>query len=278
MIQRRHKVLIERGQRGLSLIELMIGITLGMVVISAVLYVFAGNRASYRHQESLSAVQETGRFVLELLARDLRMAGYAGCSNIDFVESLSTGLFTNALAIVGTTGANAATPDSITIRRGGFESAALTAMATTSQIDVNNADLLGTIGTGTPMLVTDCTHLEVFTLSSVTGNRITASSALSRIFPVGSQVMRFEQVQYDIVAGNQLRRTVNGAAQIVADGVRNLKIFYGEDTSGNRRANRYIATPGNWRRVVAAHIDLEVVDADMTHRFSTIISLRNRTP
>lgn len=277
MIQRRHKVLIERGQRGLSLIELMIGITLGMVVISAVLYVFAGNRASYRHQESLSAVQETGRFVLELLARDLRMAGYAGCSNIGFVENLSPSLFTNALAIVGTTGANAATPDSITIRRGGVASTALTAMATTSQIDVNNASLLGDPGPGTLMLVTDCTHLEVFTLSSVTGNRITASPALSRTFPVGSQIMRFEQVQYDIVAPDQLRRTVNGAAQIVADGVRNLKISYG--TGPNYRANRYIATPA-WpdTQVVSARVDLQVVHADIRHRFSTVISLRNRTP
>lgn len=68
-----------RQQRGLSLIELMISITIGLILMGALTYIFVGSRGAYRSNENLARVQETGRFALDYLAQDLRMVSYAGC-------------------------------------------------------------------------------------------------------------------------------------------------------------------------------------------------------
>jgi type IV pilus assembly protein PilW len=66
-------------QRGLSLVELMISMTIGLIVMSALTYIFVGSRGAYRSNENLARVQETGRFALDYIGQDLRMVSFAGC-------------------------------------------------------------------------------------------------------------------------------------------------------------------------------------------------------
>lgn len=66
------------GARGLTLVELMIAMVLGILLIGAVISVFLGTSQAYRTQEAMSRVQETGRFAIELLAREVRQAGFRG--------------------------------------------------------------------------------------------------------------------------------------------------------------------------------------------------------
>lgn len=65
--------------RGLSIVELMVSVAISVSVLSALTYVYVGSRAAYRTNEALARVQETGRFAIEWIARDLRAAGYMGC-------------------------------------------------------------------------------------------------------------------------------------------------------------------------------------------------------
>ncbi|UUA71036.1 PilW family protein [Cellvibrio sp. QJXJ] len=69
-----------KKQKGLSLIELMIAITLGLILITGVLQVFISSKTVYTTQQALSRIQETGRLAIDFLARDIRMAGYMGCA------------------------------------------------------------------------------------------------------------------------------------------------------------------------------------------------------
>jgi type IV pilus assembly protein PilW len=71
-----------RTQRGLTLIELMVGLTLGLIVITALLLVLA--HASTRGQElQRTSIQiENGRYVAELFREDLRMAGFYGETSV----------------------------------------------------------------------------------------------------------------------------------------------------------------------------------------------------
>ncbi len=64
---------------GFTLVELMVAMTIGLIVIAGVSQIFVTNRTTYRWTEGLSRVQENGRFAMEFLGRDARMAGYAGC-------------------------------------------------------------------------------------------------------------------------------------------------------------------------------------------------------
>jgi type IV pilus assembly protein PilW len=74
---------------GMTLIELMIAMVLGLIVIGGVVSVVLANKQSYRTNEGLSQVQESARTAFELMARDVRQAGVNGCDN--------TGRMANAL-------------------------------------------------------------------------------------------------------------------------------------------------------------------------------------
>ncbi len=69
-------------QRGLTLIELMIALGLGLLLVAALGYLYTGQRQSWRTLEAVARLQENGRFALELLGQDLRMAGYGGCLSL----------------------------------------------------------------------------------------------------------------------------------------------------------------------------------------------------
>ncbi|HYQ24208.1 PilW family protein [Stenotrophomonas sp.] len=67
--------------RGLSLIELMISMVIGLIIMLAVVQVFAASREAYRLSEGLARVQENSRFAMDTLQREIRMAGHFGCVN-----------------------------------------------------------------------------------------------------------------------------------------------------------------------------------------------------
>ncbi len=69
------------NQRGLSLIELMVAMALGLLLMTGVVSVFISAKQSYTHQDATSQIQENARFALEMMTREMRMVGYGGCSD-----------------------------------------------------------------------------------------------------------------------------------------------------------------------------------------------------
>jgi type IV pilus assembly protein PilW len=66
-------------QSGVTLVELMISLLLGLLLTVAIVQVFVGNRVSYAFNDGLSRIQENARFSLDHIAYLTRMAGYKGC-------------------------------------------------------------------------------------------------------------------------------------------------------------------------------------------------------
>lgn len=66
-------------QTGLTLIEIMIALLIGAFLLGGVMQIFINSRQTYTMQDNLSKLQENGRFAMEFLAKDIRMAGYWGC-------------------------------------------------------------------------------------------------------------------------------------------------------------------------------------------------------
>ncbi|MDP3813569.1 PilW family protein [Pseudomonas sp.] len=62
-------------QRGISLIELMIAMLIGLVITGAVIQVFLSSKATFSMQGNMSRLQENGRFALQYLAAQARPAG-----------------------------------------------------------------------------------------------------------------------------------------------------------------------------------------------------------
>ena len=65
---------------GLTLVELMVAITIGLIILAAVARLFVTSRSTYTLEEGLARTGKSGRFAVEFLSQDIRMAGYAGCS------------------------------------------------------------------------------------------------------------------------------------------------------------------------------------------------------
>lgn len=64
--------------RGFSLIELMIGIALGLLVVAGVGTIFANNYRTRSETEKTNLQIENGRYATQLLTDEMRMAGYYG--------------------------------------------------------------------------------------------------------------------------------------------------------------------------------------------------------
>jgi len=65
-------------QRGLSLIELMIALVIGLIVVAGVMRLLVNSRSAYSTSEAQVHMLEGARFALDQMSRDLRMAGAFG--------------------------------------------------------------------------------------------------------------------------------------------------------------------------------------------------------
>jgi type IV pilus assembly protein PilW len=199
---RRQRLSPWRAARGFTLVEIMVAVTIGLIILVAVAQIFATSRATYGLQEGLARVQENGRFSMEFLARDLRMAGYAGCLNVnqalntsaDFTASnglKNSGDFENAfgpgLHIQGhewtATGTwNPALPtfgggatqlvvqeqtDVLVIRRGAEQSYRLTAVLADNEAGITIPETVD-IEVDDIILIADCNNVDVIQVSTST--------------------------------------------------------------------------------------------------------------
>jgi len=65
-----------QSQQGLTLVEILVALVISLFLIAGVIQLFVGSKQTYRGQDALSRIQENGRFAIERIAWDLRMAGY----------------------------------------------------------------------------------------------------------------------------------------------------------------------------------------------------------
>lgn len=74
------------AQAGISLVEVMISMTLGLLVLAAMTSVFVNNSQSRRELNNAATQLENGRYALQILKDELSMAGY-----YDALAHLNTG-------------------------------------------------------------------------------------------------------------------------------------------------------------------------------------------
>jgi type IV pilus assembly protein PilW len=66
-------------QQGVTLVELMITLLLGLIITAGVIQIFISNKATYSTQEGIVQMNENMRFAFEKIGKDIRMAGFLGC-------------------------------------------------------------------------------------------------------------------------------------------------------------------------------------------------------
>jgi type IV pilus assembly protein PilW len=246
------------SQRGFGLVELMISITLGLFLSTAVIQVFLATNTSSKVQDSLAQVQENARFAMRFLGKEIRMAGYMGCSSIGNVNvnviavPASAVDFGMATALVGednvaADNALSAVPGSDVLH---IKKASESDVNVTGNMAINNANLqiennnLG-LETGDYVMVSDCLNADVFrvvnslgsngnavvTLAHSQGLGINSSNNLSKLYQTDAEVYAFESGDYFVrdtgrnTAGGQpinalyMRRLIAGTGGVIGAAV-----------------------------------------------------------
>lgn len=252
-----------RRQLGLTLIEMMVAITIGLILLAGVIQIFSSNKQTYRVQDATSRLQENGRFALQLMANDIRMADFWGCQGGSFsnmTNNLNPGGGVN-FSGGGIDGTAAPT----LILRGGYGPGITVqppymptpaaALHVTSGAGVSAGDIL---------LVSNCSQGDLFQATNVStlgsdttivhnpggGSPGNATGNLSASYQGNASLYKAREIVYSNKTGARgqlsLFRSENGVDQEMVEGVENMQVLYGEDTDGDRTANRYVpaGTPG----------------------------------
>lgn len=67
-------------QRGISLTELMVALAIGLILLLTLGYLFSGSLHVFRQQDEGARLQESSRFLMDALGRQITQAGYAAIS------------------------------------------------------------------------------------------------------------------------------------------------------------------------------------------------------
>lgn len=280
--------------RGLSLIDLMVGLGIGMVATLVILNVMVMFDARRRATAGSSDAQVNAVFAAAMLSRELRLAGHGlgppsglGCSVHRAAAGTADATFLLAPAVI-TNGSNSA-PDTLVVLAAGEQALPPSRLISPYTMDSGMLTLDSTLGVvpnaqlllqsaGSP----DCALLSVaaVTIGAYTVQPKAASGILSgTVFGTGSPVVnvgtlayrrysvdtnqRLQAESFDAASGSWLASTL-------AEGVVNLQLQYGFDARAGAQATPQVTywsdTPidadgngiagnaGDWQRMLAVRL------------------------
>ncbi len=285
------------GQKGLSLVELMIAMVIGLILLTGILQITIANSDNSRMHEQMSRVQEAGRFAIDVLSKDIRMADFWGCissatkltNNLDPSSSSFAGLEFDR-GVGGEDGASGG-PDSITLS-GAIGTGLIVQPPYGPQASSNVKVPAGnSLEQFDIVVLSDCLAGDIFEIvnanpgGSGTVDHNTGTVAvgpgnynpdptcpsghcLSKVYRGDAQIYGLQSLTYFIQQAAfeepKLVRSLNGNAPVeLVSGIEDMQLEYGVDTDGNSVADYYktatqITAAGEWETVITVKISLLV--------------------
>lgn len=77
----------KKQQQGLSLVELMVAMTISLFLLAGIGLVYQSTKTGFTYANNTARMGEDASYAIEALSRDVRMAGYAGCSGTNIATS-----------------------------------------------------------------------------------------------------------------------------------------------------------------------------------------------
>lgn len=71
-----------RRVRGVTLVELMVAMGLGLFLVGVMGMIFLGSKSTFQAQKHVARLQESARFAIDTVAADVRMSGFRGCRGV----------------------------------------------------------------------------------------------------------------------------------------------------------------------------------------------------
>jgi type IV pilus assembly protein PilW len=207
-------------QGGLTLVELMISITLGMLVVMATTALLVSSKTSYTAQDEGVRIQETGRYAFDVIARAVHQAAYENW-DVDGGPMLAGAAYS----------ANVRGFDASSVK------AATHGIDAPLQTSVNGSDVLalrffgvgnGTDGDGT---VLNCAGFSVGAPSS---HAAADSERGWSIFYVATSAHGEPELRCKYLG------KTNWASDAIATGVESFQVLYGVDADNDSMPDRYV--------------------------------------
>jgi type IV pilus assembly protein PilW len=220
---REDQPVIAARQQGMSLVELMVAITIGLVLAIVATNAYMSASTAQSSQTDLTRIQESARFTFDLVAREARLAGYRnntapGAAWLSFDTAVAANSYI--------TGGN----DATTVTVAGATTAVLNAS------DVITFRYYGHDNSAVPPTAADDSILNC------QGTSIRRDQLLSEtLFVAADATNNNEPTLYCGTVLTNTAGTVLSQAQVpLIPGVESLQILYGEDTDGDGVINRYV--------------------------------------
>lgn len=299
--------------RGFTLIELMIAMVLGLIVVAGVSSIFLANQQTYRSNEALSEVQDGARTSFEMLARDVRAAGLAGCNTTSGRGVFAAaGYAANWYTDWGTTKVllgydNATTDPAITGLTGNGAPVAgtssvhiLSTDAISAVVDTDSGSLIttneasGDLQNGDVIMVCDDEQSTLLTISALSGKSVTVEAhahTFARSSPIAKLTAHVWYIGTNPLGGKSLYRlamtntggVIGATPQEIVRNATDLQIRYLQPAVGNS----FIAVSSvtDWAAVLSAQMTLTLQSTfqragtdskPLTRQFTSTATVRNR--
>ncbi len=286
-----------RNQSGLSMVELLVAMAVQFILLAGMVHVYSSSRQMSSLNHELSRVQENGRYAIDTLLYDIRMAGYSGCRNLEDVspniiaqsppnyavlnDSLS--VYENGVGWVNPGSINRlAGTDVITLQSVRGAGVQLTGNMTADNANIQIAANPDGLQANDLVLIFDCLSADLFRATSVSSssgkvtiahaNSSNTSNRLSKAYQTDAQVMSFDAHTYFIGIdtngdpGLYQHSASSDTTVLLARGVQGLELILAEDTDGNQRPDSYVngSNVENWENVIGVRVGFLMQSADST--------------
>ena len=261
-------------QKGLTLVEILIAMVIGLFLLAGIIQVYIGNRVTFAFTSALAEAQENGRFALDTMSQDLRLASVWGCVEFDSddpdninntlsaltVPGFDSDLhdFTDKDGVEGTEGTGLNGSDTLTIRGGKpgqanvespFYPATSNKLRTnaTRSIEAGDIVLVARCGNNDLLIDVEADVMRVTASQLALGSTqrdLTLATGKSQQFENDAVLIELQTVNYFIDTGasgqpSLFRREFDNPPEELIEGVEEMQILYGIDTDDDEFPNQY---------------------------------------
>lgn len=271
-------------QSGISLVELLVGMAIGLMAILVVTHLFLISEEQRRTPTSAANTHINGILALTALQRDLRQAGYGisndallGCRIAASTSSSAIGLADAAVGpVVIQAGTGSTASDSIRVLSSNVVDAAVP-IQTAAEHAANSGEFVIAAAPGLQvrdwllLAPTNSSQCHVFQVTSIAHSgatstlRYSADAAIDQQVPAGSLMVNLGQSpthrNWSVSSLHQLQATDFATADQAIDAFSDvvlIRALYAKDTSGNGSIDTYDwdapNTPAQWAQVLGVRI------------------------
>ncbi len=234
-------------QRGLTMMELLVSLVLASLITLAAVALYTVAGSSHRTIDAAQELQDSGRFVLEVIGQDARQAGYQNYAQRDGSGNENTRRFvaTSYPAVRGFNNAKVASPGNISddgaTNNGGYNNRDSLALRFHGSSQLNDASK-------PDGSMIDCQGIAQNYPAN--GDDVALSLFWIKTDSTGEPALQC------ISRGNPASATLSRNTQPIVKGVETFQVMYGLDGDGDSVPEKWVSAQNvaDWQQVAAIRV------------------------